>query len=131
MRLLWKGKDGGAESTVTGYWLIEVKSLFSIVLLKFEGVSRNAFHEHAFDAVSWLLKGRLFEYNLGDNCHSYFPSWKPIITKRETCHMVDSLGGTSWVLSFRGPWAKTWREYTLNGEITLTHGRKEVHAQDS
>lgn len=41
MKLFKKMKDGGKESTVTGYWLIECKSLFSIVLLKFEGDSRE------------------------------------------------------------------------------------------
>ena len=50
-------KDGGPESTVTGYWLIEYKPLFSIVLLKFEGKSRDAFHTHAFNSLSWLISG--------------------------------------------------------------------------
>jgi len=55
-------KDGGPDSTVTGYWLIESKKWFSIVLLKFEGKSREAFHTHAFNAISWLLKGKLIEH---------------------------------------------------------------------
>lgn len=44
MNIFYKSKDGGQESTVIGYWLIECKQLFSIVLLKFEGPSRKAFH---------------------------------------------------------------------------------------
>ena len=52
MKVLYKGKDGGNLSTVTGYWLIECKNLFSIVLLKFEGESREAYHTHAFGAIS-------------------------------------------------------------------------------
>ena len=42
MRLFFYGKDGGQYSTVWGYWLIEIKSLFSVVLLRFEGDSREA-----------------------------------------------------------------------------------------
>lgn len=53
MKLLFKRKDGGQQSTVTGYWLIEWKNVFSIVLLKFEKGTREAYHTHAFNAFSW------------------------------------------------------------------------------
>ena len=36
-------------------------AIFSIALLKFEGISREAYHTHAFGAISWLLKGMLVE----------------------------------------------------------------------
>lgn len=55
MKIFRKMKDGGGDSTVTGYFLIEIKSLFSVVLLRFDGESRDAYHEHAFNCVSWLL----------------------------------------------------------------------------
>ena len=45
-------KDGGPDSTVWMYG-IEVKWLFSILLLRFEDGSRDAYHSHAFDCVSW------------------------------------------------------------------------------
>lgn len=137
MKFWKKMKDGGAESTVTGYWLIEAKSLFSIVLIKFEGKSRDAFHEHAFNCVNWLIKGKLFEQRLSPNREKYgtdvrftkwrFPSWKPFVIRREDFHKVDS-DETSWVLSFRGPWVDTWKEYLVGEKRfrTLTHGRKEV-----
>jgi len=127
MKFFRIAKDGGPESTVTGYWLIEIKSLFSIVLLKFEGKSRDAYHEHAFDCVSWLLKGKLVEefYYVWLKTRIHLPSLKPIVTRRDDYHKVDSVG-TSWVLSFRGPWRNTWNEYTNEGERTLTHGRKVV-----
>ena len=57
MKLFKKMKDGGPHSTVTGYWLIEWKAVFSIVLLKFEGKSRETFHTHAFNCISWLISG--------------------------------------------------------------------------
>jgi hypothetical protein len=127
MNLLYWGKDGGKESTVWGFWLVEMKSLFSVALLKFVGNSREAFHTHAFNSISWVLKGELLENFRDGKGHPYLPSLKPVITTRDTFHKVDSVG-TTWVLTFRGPWAKTWSEW-LPAEkryTTLTHGRKEV-----
>lgn len=126
-------KDGGPESRVWGYFLLEIKSLFSIVLLRFEEGSRDAYHSHAFNSVSWVLKGELNEYGIHPNSifadydyhHIYLPSCKPVITKRTTNHKVVSNGRT-WVLSFRGPWAKEWKETVDGKEIMLTNGRKQV-----
>lgn len=129
-RFLSKAKDGGPDSTVTGYWLIEIKWLFSIVLLKFEGKSRPVYHDHAFNAISWVLSGWLEEHVLYGGVNRYFPSIFHIFTSREDMHMVHSADPT-WVLSFRGPWAKEWNEYNPlapEGERVkkLTDGRKEV-----
>lgn len=127
MKLFYKGKDGGPESSVTGYWLCEIKGLFSIVLLKFEGESREVYHEHAFNSISWLLGGVLVETLINRRVNIYYPSLKPIITKRNTYHKVDSYG-TSWVLSLRGPWNQTWKEYIPGTDKTniLGFGRKVV-----
>lgn len=140
MKLFYKGKDGGPESKVTGYWLIEAKGLFSIALLKLEDGSREAYHSHAFNAVSWLLKGKLQEdvkvsgrcrasgeYWDGDYTTTYTPSFKPIYTSRDNMHKVSSVG-TSWALTFRGPWAKQWKEYipATGEEYTLESGRVRV-----
>lgn len=133
MRLFYKGKDGGPESKVTGYWLIEWKSLFSIVLLKLENGSREAYHSHAFNAVSWLLKGQLDEHRLPDDDYwsgmatRYKPSIFPIFTSRKNMHRVTSVG-TSWALTFRGPWKEQWREHLpATGETyTLESGRVRV-----
>lgn len=127
MKLFSYGKDGGPESTVTGFWLIEIRSLFSIALLRFKHGSRDSYHSHAFNCVSWLLKGNLKEYNLDSSKRLYKPSIKPIVTKRSTFHKVYS-AGTSWVLTFRGPWSKTWKEYNpvTNTYITLSYGRKII-----
>jgi hypothetical protein len=136
MRFLSKAKDGGPESHVTGYWLIEVKWLFSVVLLRFADGSRDSYHDHAFTAISWVLWGRLFEYMLtaGNLARGSFQSFKshrsgpiPIVTSRRRMHRVVSQG-TTWVLSFRGPWSKTWHEFDPRDRsvTTLTHGRKVV-----
>lgn len=129
MKFLSKSKDGGNESNVTGYWLIEIKPLFTIALLKFEQGTRDAYHSHAFNCISWLLKGKLQE-NLKDDIKPqiYISSLIPIITKRETFHKVFS-HGTSWVLTFRGPWTKQWKEVVNDKELTLEHGRVIVNAE--
>lgn len=136
MTLFKYGKDGGPDSTVWGYWLIEAKSLFSIALLCFEDGSRDKYHEHAFNSVSWLLKGELHESGLlGYDTYSqqmftwgavFKPSLWPIFTKRQDMHKVTSIG-RSWVLTFRGPWKNVWREWdNVGGYITLTNGRKQL-----
>lgn len=124
MRLFYRGKDGGVESHVWGYWLIELKSLFSIALLRFEDGSRDAFHSHAFNSISWVLSGSLDEEFRDGKGHPLVPSIWPVFTYRDTYHKVTSHGRT-WVLTFRGPWARTWKESTPDGiETTLTHGRR-------
>lgn len=122
------GKDGGPESRVWGFWLLRWKTVCTIALLRFEDGSRDAYHSHAFDSVSWLLRGMLVENHIDGAIQWHRPSLRPIVTTRETFHMVRS-AGTSWVLTFRGPWARTWKEYVPGrGEIVLTHGRVEVDA---
>lgn len=124
MQLLSVSKDGGDESRVWAYWLIEWKGLFSIALLRFEDGSREAYHEHAFNSVSWILRGALEERHLGGGVEHHRASLCPVWTYRETFHQVFSRGRT-WVLSFRGPWAARWREYIPGeGMVTLTHGRR-------
>lgn len=132
MKFFRKAKDGGPKSTVTGYWLVEVKSLFSIVLLKFEDGSRDEFHDHAFHSLNWVLKGRVNEQALEGEMrqyeYEYGPSLKPVVTRRDRFHRVVSRG-TTWVFSLRGPWKRTWHEWDPKTRklTTLTHGRKVVH----
>jgi hypothetical protein len=128
MKLLTVRKDGGGESSVTGYWLIEAKSLLSVCLLRFDGDSRDAFHTHAFNCVSWLLRGRLVEQFLDGRNRVYGPSWRPFVTRRSDFHKVSSTS-VSWVLTFRGPWVDRWREFLPPSRkfVELTHGRRQVH----
>lgn len=127
MLFLTKRKDGGPDSKVVGYWLVEIKGLFSICLLHFLPGSRDAYHNHAFNAISWLFKGQLLEEFSNGLGHPYNPSIKPIYTSRECFHKVTSVGH-SWALSFRGPWKSTWNEYLpQEGKtITLGIGREEL-----
>lgn len=131
MLICKKRKDGGPDSNATGYWLIEIKPLFSILLLKFEGESRTNYHSHAFHALTWLIKGDMTEHSqqsFGAERHiPYRRSLFPKFTSRKNLHKVDS-NGTSWVFSIRGPWKKEWQEYNPKTDkfITLTNGRKHV-----
>jgi len=120
-------KDGGPESKVKGLFIIAIKKLFSVVILHFADGSRDAYHSHAFNCVSWVLKGNLTENMKDGRVREYLPSLKPVITRREDFHKVVSTGDT-YVLSFRGPWKDTWHEYIpeTKENITLTHGRKIV-----
>lgn len=136
MKLFNYGKDGGPDSKVWGFWLIEWKKVFSIALLKFVGDSREVYHTHAFHSVSWLLWGRLKEtrplwnqYNLTIN---YKAGLKPIFTSRFNLHKVSSTG-TSWALTFRGPWSDQWMEVdpVTKQMLFLTHGRKPVETPNN
>ena len=121
-------KDGGNKSTVTGSWFIELKGLFSIVLLKFNPGSREVYHFHAFNALSWFIKGEVIEY-FQDSSPSkiWRPSIIPKYTPRSNFHKVWANKPT-YCLSIRGPWHPTWKEHliTENQTVTLTHGRKII-----
>jgi len=127
MKFLKTAKDGGPKSTVTGHWLVELKSLFSVVLLRFDDGSRDEYHSHAFGSLNWVLSGRVVEQNLDGSVCEYRPSLLPVVTRRSTFHRVVSRG-TTWVFSIRGPWSKTWEEYDpKTGDVSvLAHGRVRV-----
>ena len=127
MKLFRKAKDGGPKSTVTGYWLIEWKRLFSVVLLRFDHGSRDEYHDHAFNSLNWVIRGSVLQQIIGGAKRVFLPSFWPILTRRSTFHRVIS-EGTTWVFSIRGPWRDTWHEYDplTRKYTTLTHGRREV-----
>jgi hypothetical protein len=131
MKLLSISKDGGPESNVTAFWLCEIKGLFSVALLRFTHGTRESFHSHAFNSVSWVLRGVLWEEFLQGPAVAHFSGLRPVRTLRNTFHRVFSFG-TTWVLTFRGPWAKDWQEYDPNTHrfSRLTHGRKVTETWD-
>lgn len=132
MKFLEISKDGGPKSKVWAYWLFEIKGLFSVALLRFEDGSREAYHSHAFNSISWVLSGELTEHVLGELDSNEDPiiNWyqrsiRPIVTFRETFHKVISRGRT-WVFTLRGPWANEWYEFDepTNSIQVLTDGRQ-------
>lgn len=145
---LWGSKDGGPESHVR-MWGLECKRFGSILVLRFEQGTREAFHTHAFNATSWVLTGTLVEQSLPEK---NFPLWKdllsgaderglsmfttwagfgasfqPIRTDRRRFHRVAGGSQGAWVLSFRGPWWTGWRELdpTDMTQTKLTNHRQE------
>lgn len=126
-RVFYKKYDGGKESGVVGYFLIEWKLLFSIGLLRFSEGSRESYHSHAFNAITWWLSGEVEEQTYLGEKKTFVPSFKPKITLRTKIHRVFGKK-TTWALTFRGPWNDEWREVleTDKGvEVKVfTHGRK-------
>jgi hypothetical protein len=130
VKLLFGSKDGGPESRVHMYGL-ESKRFGSVLLLRFGHGTREVYHSHAYDCVSRVLSGALFEDQMvGRGVYSarqLLPRKGWFKTPRECMHQVTGLEPVTWVFTLRGPWADTWREYDpRKGYVTLTHGRKEV-----
>lgn len=125
-----KTKDGGPDSPVDAYFLIEMKGLFSIALLKFNKGSRESYHSHAFNALTWFIKGDLFEEDLHTPdgfLYRYTRSWLPKYTPKAKTHRVIA-HEDSWCLTLRGSWQSTWTEYNekLDESIILLQGRKVI-----
>ena len=138
-RFFYTKPDGGKDSGVTGYFLIEWKILISIGILHFKKGTREAYHNHAFNALTWWLSGKVIEHKLNasfwgdqtlinkfeDISTEYSPSLIPKYTSRENFHKVEAIKET-YALTIRGPWINIWQEFKENRLINLTHGRKEV-----
>lgn len=119
-------KDGGPFSKVT-CWGIEIKSLFSILLCRFDKGSRDAFHTHAFNSYSFMIKGAISEvFQESKDIFKIYECPCYIFTPKETFHKVSGIYKTNWILTFRGPWESTWKEINTEGKQILTHGRKVI-----
>lgn len=127
MKLFNKCKDGGPDSPVEAYFLIEWKSVFSIAILKFNKGGREAFHTHAFNAFTWFLFGELKEEDKDGSVYTYSSGFLPKLTKKDKNHRVKATKD-SYCLTLRGPWSKFWTEFdkSSNTTTTFTHGRKVV-----
>lgn len=136
-RLFYTKPDGGKDSGVTAYFLIEWKKVLSIGLLYFKG-SRDALHDHAFNAFTWWLSGTVVEESwVEDAAHfrmlpvekTFSPSFWPKYTPRKLIHKITPQK-EAWALTIRGPWIDYWREYKNGILTTLSHGRRIVHELD-
>tara|TARA_R110000850_G_scaffold46581_2_gene117297 strand:- start:5 stop:406 length:402 start_codon:yes stop_codon:yes gene_type:complete len=125
MLFLTKRKDGGSDSPVDAYFLIEIKSLFSVAILKFNKGGREAFHTHAFNAYTWFLKGDLEEEDVLGSKYQYKRSLLPKYTTIEKNHRVLAKED-SYCLTVRGSWVNIWTEYRKddNTSTLFTLGRK-------
>lgn len=132
IRLFYKKFDGGKESGVVGYFLVEWKPVCSIGLLSFSEGSRENYHSHSFNAITWWLTGKVEEETYKGDTKVFSPSIKPKITKRDKVHRVKGIKKT-WALTFRGPWSKDgWYEVTPDGQkIYMNHGRKIIKVENN
>lgn len=128
MKFLKKMTDGGPLSNSVGYCLFEIKKLASVLLLRFEGQSREVFHEHAFHCLGWVLKGEIREVMYDGREYMHKPSIFPFLVSRRDFHQVHSVTPVSWVFTIRGPWKRTWRECSQDksDQYTLSNGRVKV-----
>lgn len=128
MFLFKKRKDGGKSSPVDAYFVCEIKGLFSIAFLKFNKGGREAFHTHAFDALTWFLSGNLVEEDVNGDTYKYKRSLIPKFTSKSKNHRVKATKD-SWCFTLRGAWDETWTEYNKEEDTTttLSHGRNIIN----
>ena len=125
INLMCKKKDGGPISPVDAYFLVEIKGLFTIALLRFDKGRREAYHTHAFNALTWFLSGSLVEEGIDGSQYHYSRSLSPKKTPKEKWHRIKA-SRVSWCLTIRGPWTFFWKEYDPKTKLitTLTSGRE-------
>ena len=131
-KFLFKRHDGGADSGVTAYNLIEWKRGFSIALLRFSPNHREAYHTHAFNALTWWLRGSVIEeYPYKDKPSTVWnPSWRYKVTPRSLMHRIRVCNDVAWAFTIRGRWVDHWLELREQRLVTLTHGRKVVSSTE-
>ena len=124
MKLFKVSKDGGKKSTVTGLFLIEWKQAFSIAFLKFDQGSRENFHSHAFNAITfWMPGSDVTEHHTDGTKIDWHFGFK--LTPRNCFHKIYA-NKTSYAFTIRGRWVEEWKEYNKanNETIVMTNGRK-------
>ena len=124
-RLFYKKHDGGPTSGVVGYFLIEWKPFFSIGILRFGKGSREAYHSHAFNAITWFIWGNVTEEKADGTTKDFGPSLIPKYTPKENIHKVIA-HETTYAITIRGGWEDYWYELQNDKKLTVvyTHGRK-------
>ena len=125
MKIMQSAPDGGKGSGVKAYFLLESKRFGSIAILRFEKGGREAFHSHAFHALTWWIYGSVTEHHVSGQSIQWRPSIKPKHTGRECFHKIEAKQVT-WALTVRGPWVDRWQEKRGDKIVNLTHGRVEI-----
>lgn len=127
MKFFSKSKDGGPDSPVDAFFLFEIKCIGSVALLCFNQGAREAFHTHAFNALTWFISGDMVEETIDGSFKPYRRSLLPKFTSRANNHRVRAYK-TSWCFTIRGPWRNTWTEDTEDATLILTHSRKVLYS---
>lgn len=106
-----------------GWWIIEIKWLFSIVILQFTPGCRENFHTQPFNSLTWWMSEA--EEHTPNSKKSLKPGWIPTYTPRDKLHRINT-ETTTWAISIRGKWVDTLKEYNENTKTTIeySHHRK-------
>ena len=123
--------DGGPNSGVSGFWLIEWKMVFSLVFLKFNKGTREAYHNHAFSALTfWIWGGPVTEHHIDGTKIDWYPSLFPKYTPKTCFHKIETHNDT-YAFCIRGPWDETWKEYREIDDLFIKfgHGREIIEME--
>jgi hypothetical protein len=124
-RFFFSKSDGGVESGVTAYCFFEWKIFFSIGILHFNPGSREDFHNHAFNAITFWISGSVVEEKFKNPISKVFSAgFRPKYTPRSNFHRIIAQNNGAYALTIRGPWLDYWYEVKNNDIRILTHGRR-------
>jgi len=126
LKLFQWAKDGGPESHVDAFFIVEIKPLFSIAILRFNEGTRENFHSHAFNAWTLWLGDAWVAEETPDGKKKFWHggTWK--FTPRTLMHRVRAVF-TSYALTFRGPWVERWEEYNEQArEFTVLTNHRQI-----
>ena len=107
--------------------IIEIKSLFSIYVHKFNTIAQDRFHTHAFNGLAFVIKGG-YDEEYKDSTGIHLKTIKPgfrYIPREYNHRLLKSKPNTISIL-FAGPWGKYWTEEKDGRVRTLTWNRKVV-----
>lgn len=126
------------EQLVSEHTLLEWKPLFSIKLFNFHRTdgSQDRFHTHAFNAISFLLKGNYIEEVIEDGrvVRLNRNRSRVLFIPADQYHRITRSAGCRTLL-ITGPWGAEFKELrSVDGyqfqEVTLGEGRVDIRKGD-
>ncbi len=134
MRLGKLGKIFHWDNTSLGvgnikrFTIIEIKYLGGIIVNIFNTSNQDRFHSHAFNALSWMIRGHYYEDVIVDgNLLKLKKIERSRFIPRNYIHKITKSSPNAMSITFEGPWESTWNEYFDNGRIkTYSWGRKVI-----
>lgn len=120
------------QGDINRFVFIEIKYLFSIYLNIFNTIEQDRYHNHAFNAVSIMMRGWYYEYEMTPRIEwpNLIRSLSVRFIPRDYVHKIGRSSPNAISITLAGPWAKTWTEIFENGnKKTLTWGRKVINQE--
>lgn len=129
LTLFWKNHFNFGGRPIDQYVIFECKYLFSIIIFNFieSDKVQDRFHTHAFNSVSFKLKGYYEEHILDENGETLIVPRHNVVKffERDIYHAIGK-SNDCWTLLLAGPWKQTWKEFfpNLRKIETLSWSRK-------